>query len=117
MRSADRLRPSLLLEASMAWCEIPPSAVRIFADAPLDRTRDIAVTARSRIALIHAVTVAMQPIDDALARLWPQAERVYLLDDARSADRAKAADLTPVVSCLIALEADGFVCQPQVSLA
>jgi Asp/Glu/hydantoin racemase len=56
------------------------------------------VTALPRIALIHAVTVAMQPIDDAFLHLWPQAERVNLLDDALSVDRAKALDLTPVVA-------------------
>jgi Asp/Glu/hydantoin racemase len=59
---------------------------------------NIAVTARPRIALIHAVTVAMQPIEDAFVRLWPEAERVNLLDDALSVDRAKMVDLTPVVA-------------------
>ena len=35
-----------------------------------------------RIALIHAVRVAMQPVEDAFRRHWPDAERVNLLDDA-----------------------------------
>jgi hypothetical protein len=29
-----------------------------------------------RIALIHAVQVVMQPVEDAFQRHWPQAERV-----------------------------------------
>jgi hypothetical protein len=48
-----------------------------------------------RIALIHAVRVAMQPVDDAFARHWPQAERLSLLDDALSVDRERAGALTP----------------------
>jgi Asp/Glu/hydantoin racemase len=48
-----------------------------------------------RIALIHAVRVAMQPVDDAFARHWPQAERLSLLDDALSVDRERASALTP----------------------
>ena len=47
-----------------------------------------------RIALIHAVTVAMQPIAEAFARLWPEAETANLLDDRLSVDRAKDDELT-----------------------
>lgn len=47
-----------------------------------------------RIALIHAVTVAMQPIAEAFDRLWPEAETASLLDDRLSVDRAKDDDLT-----------------------
>lgn len=54
-----------------------------------------------RIALIHAVTVAMQPVENAFARLWPEAERANLLDDALSPDRAKSSELTPKVSARI----------------
>jgi Asp/Glu/hydantoin racemase len=54
-----------------------------------------------RIALIHAVTVAMQPIEDAFQRIWPEAERVNLLDDALPRDRARSKDLTPKVSARI----------------
>jgi Asp/Glu/hydantoin racemase len=51
-----------------------------------------------RIALIHAVAVAMQPIEDAFKRLWPEAERVNILDDSLSRDREKSAELTPAIS-------------------
>jgi Asp/Glu/hydantoin racemase len=47
-----------------------------------------------RIALIHAVTVAMDPIRQAFDELWPDAEVVNILDDALSSDRARAEDLT-----------------------
>ncbi len=48
-----------------------------------------------RIALIHAVQVAMPPVAQAFAHHWPEAELVNLLDDALSVDRERAADLTP----------------------
>ncbi len=48
-----------------------------------------------RIALIHAVQVAMAPIEAAFVRLWPEAERCGLLDDSLSTDLEKAGDLTP----------------------
>lgn len=47
-----------------------------------------------RIALIHAVTIAMQPIEKAFAELWPEAELVNLLDDSLSIDRAKERELS-----------------------
>ena len=40
----------------------------------------------------------MQPVEDAFVRHWPQAERINLLDDALSVDRARDADLTPAMS-------------------
>lgn len=52
---------------------------------------------RKRIVLIHAVAVAMAPVEDAFARLWPQAERVNLLDDSLSVDRAASPELTPAM--------------------
>jgi aspartate/glutamate racemase len=55
-----------------------------------------------RIALIHAVRVAMQPVEDAFRRHWPDAERVNLLDDALSVDRDRAGALTPQLSRRIA---------------
>jgi Asp/Glu/Hydantoin racemase len=75
----------------------------------------------SRIALIHATVVAMQPVEDAFRQLWPEAERVNLLDDALSRDRSRTAQLTPELSARIQaladyaigrLEADGvlFTC-------
>jgi len=51
-----------------------------------------------RIALIHAVRVAMQPVEDAFLRHWPQAERINLLDDALSVDRDQAGALTAELS-------------------
>lgn len=42
-----------------------------------------------RIALIHALTHSIAPINDAFAHLWPEATRVNLLDDSLSADLAK----------------------------
>lgn len=55
-----------------------------------------------RIALIHAVTVAIDPVETAFRALWPEAERVNILDDSLSVDRAKAPDLTPAVTKRIA---------------
>lgn len=49
----------------------------------------------SKIALIHAVTAAMQPIEDAFLRLWPEAERVNILDDSLPRDREKSVELSP----------------------
>lgn len=59
-----------------------------------------------RIALIHAVRVAMQPVEDAFRRHWPDAERINLLDDALSIDRDRAGALTPQLSRRIAALAD-----------
>lgn len=42
----------------------------------------------TRIALIHALAHSVAPINDALARDWPQATRMNLLDDSLSADLA-----------------------------
>lgn len=47
-----------------------------------------------RIGLIHAVQVAIDPINQAFARQWPEAECMNVLDDRLSVDRAKSADLT-----------------------
>jgi aspartate/glutamate racemase len=43
-----------------------------------------------RIALIHALAHSPPPINEALARLWPEATRMNLLDDSLSADLAAA---------------------------
>ncbi|WP_066267327.1 aspartate/glutamate racemase family protein [Hydrogenophaga palleronii] len=42
-----------------------------------------------RIALIHALAHSVAPINEELARAWPQAERMNLLDDSLSADLAR----------------------------
>ena len=41
-----------------------------------------------RIALIHALTHSIAPINDAFLQMWPEAARVNLLDDSLSADLA-----------------------------
>jgi hypothetical protein len=43
-----------------------------------------------RIALIHALAHSVAPINEALARDWPDAGRMNLLDDSLSADLAAA---------------------------
>jgi Asp/Glu/hydantoin racemase len=49
--------------------------------------------ARPRIALIHALAHSVAPINEAMARDWPQATRMNLLDDSLSADLAAGAGL------------------------
>ena len=56
----------------------------------------------SRIALIHAVAVAMPPVAAAFRELWPEAECINLLDDSLSLDRQRAGDLTPAITRRIA---------------
>lgn len=46
-----------------------------------------------RIALIHATALAIDPIREAFARLWPEARITHLLDDSLSADLAAAGKL------------------------
>lgn len=48
-----------------------------------------------RIALIHAVAVAIDPIRAAFDELWPAARPFNLLDDALSPDRERSPVLTP----------------------
>src|SRR5579872_3862958 len=47
-----------------------------------------------RIALIHAVTVAMAPVHEAFRQLWPEAECVDILDTSLSRDRERDGELT-----------------------
>lgn len=56
----------------------------------------------ARIALIHAVVVAMAPIEEAFQELWPDTERVSILDDSLSVDRARNDGLTPAMTARIA---------------
>ncbi len=55
----------------------------------------------TRIALIHAVEVAMAPIATAFDEHWPDAERVNLWDDSLSVDRARDGALTEAMSSRI----------------
>ncbi len=49
---------------------------------------------RPRITLIHAVSVAMEPVQQAFSRLWPAAACFNLLEDSLAPDRARDAALT-----------------------
>jgi hypothetical protein len=51
-----------------------------------------------RIALIHATALAVQPIQAAFGRHWPQARQMNLLDDSLSVDRAEAGALMPAMT-------------------
>lgn len=49
---------------------------------------------KPRIVLLHATPVAVGPVRDAFAHLWPEAETVNLMDDALTIDRARDGVLT-----------------------
>lgn len=51
-----------------------------------------------RICLIHAVRVAIDPVAEAFARLWPEAQLMNLLDDSLSIDRQRDGMLTPAMT-------------------
>jgi Asp/Glu/hydantoin racemase len=53
---------------------------------------------KTRIALIHAVTVAIAPVLEAFGQLWPEAECVNILDDSLSLDRERDGVLTEAVA-------------------
>jgi len=52
---------------------------------------------RSRIVLLHATSVAIDPVKAAFAEHWQDPELVNLLDDSLSPDRATTEDLTPAM--------------------
>ena len=60
----------------------------------------------ARIALVHAVKVAIAPVEDAFRRHWPEAELINLLDDSLSRDRNRERDLTPALKRRIAALAE-----------
>jgi len=43
---------------------------------------------QNRIALIHATRVAIDPVETAAQKLWPEAELVSILEEALSMDSA-----------------------------
>jgi Asp/Glu/hydantoin racemase len=53
------------------------------------------VSTRPRIALIHATPVAIEPINVAFKRLWPEATATNLLDDSLASDLAAEREITP----------------------
>ena len=55
-----------------------------------------------RIGLIHATRLAIDPVADAFARHWPDADTMNLLDDSLSRDRAKTEHLTNALADRIA---------------
>ena len=52
---------------------------------------------KPRIALIHALRESLQPIWDAFASGWPEAEYFNLLDDSLSVDREREGRLTDAI--------------------
>jgi hypothetical protein len=50
-----------------------------------------------RIALVHAVTAAMEPISNAFRELWPEAECRNILDDSLPGDLERSGGLTPAI--------------------
>ena len=48
----------------------------------------------SRIVLLHATPVAMQPIHSAFAEVWSEAQTINLLDDGLTIDRARENELS-----------------------
>lgn len=59
-----------------------------------------------RIAVIHATRLAIDPVADAFAELWPHAEVLNLLDDTLPRDRASADHLTNALAGRISDLAD-----------
>jgi hypothetical protein len=56
---------------------------------------------KTRVGLIHAVTVAIEPVQQAFRRRWPDAECVNILDDSLSIDRERDGVLTNTMSSRI----------------
>jgi hypothetical protein len=53
---------------------------------------------KTRIALIHAVTVAIEPVQEAFQALWPEAEYGNILNDTLSLDRERDGVLTAAMT-------------------
>lgn len=59
-----------------------------------------------RIALIHALAHSPPAINAVMARMWPEAERMNLLDDSLSADLARAGTLDAAMTARFVALAD-----------
>lgn len=57
---------------------------------------------KRRIVLVHAITVAIEPVHAAFRERWPDAELVNLLDDSLARDLAAAGELTPAIGARFA---------------
>lgn len=55
-----------------------------------------------RIAVIHAMRLAVTPMEEAFQRLWPEAHRVNILDESLARDLAEAGCLTQHITDRIA---------------
>ena len=64
-----------------------------------------------RIALVHALQHSLQPINEAMARLWPQARCMNLLDDSLSSDLARSGALDDAMTQRFCTLADYAVAQ------
>ena len=51
-----------------------------------------------RIALIHAMPVAIEPVAHVFREMWPQARITHLLDDSLPADLTAAGSITPAIA-------------------
>lgn len=56
------------------------------------------MTDATRIALIHATRLAVDPIVSAFDTLWPEAEHISILDESLAIDRRKDKNLTDTLS-------------------
>ncbi len=56
--------------------------------------KETTMTCKPRLALIHATRVAIDPIETAAQRLWPEAETVTILEEGLSTDRQKDSELS-----------------------
>jgi len=56
------------------------------------------MTQPCRIALIHATRLAIDPIEEAASRLWPDAETISILEEGLAVDRARSDALTPALA-------------------
>ena len=60
----------------------------------------------TRLALIHALAASVAPTNEVLARDWPEAERINLLDDSLSADLARKGQLDAAMTARFIALAD-----------